>query len=162
MPIYSLDYFNEAWRLSSTCNMRQLWETEVNISRLTSSSILASAMSCSLPLPLAIFCASAIWFLTAYFPSSQSKASVFSGSMLTSALKSLRGNPSTALMLSCEPGCTTAKPPDTVICTVSLNSGSTVTFLVAICVKLLYLCALNPALLGSAYRRIACFHQTLQ
>jgi hypothetical protein len=31
----------------------------------TSSSILASAMSASLPLPLAIFCASAIWFLTA-------------------------------------------------------------------------------------------------
>ena len=31
----------------------------------TSSSILASAMSCSLPLPPAIFCASAIWFLTA-------------------------------------------------------------------------------------------------
>ena len=26
---------------------------------------IASAMSCSLPLPLAIFCASAIWFLTA-------------------------------------------------------------------------------------------------
>ena len=32
----------------------------------TSSSILASAMSASLPLPLAIFCASPIWFLTAY------------------------------------------------------------------------------------------------
>lgn len=34
--------------------------------------------------------------------------------MLTSALKSSMGKPSTALMLSWEPGWTTAKPPDTV------------------------------------------------
>ena len=33
---------------------------------------------------------------------------------LTSVLKSSSGNPSTAFMLSCEPGWTTAKPPDTV------------------------------------------------
>ena len=31
----------------------------------------------------------------------------------TSALKSSKGNPSTALMLSCEPGCTMANPPET-------------------------------------------------
>ena len=61
----------------------------------TSSSILASAMSCSLPLPLAIFWASLICDLTA------------------SSLKSSNGNPSTALMLSCEFGCTIANPPDT-------------------------------------------------
>lgn len=62
----------------------------------TSSAILASAMSCSLPPPLATFCSSAIWFRTA------------------SALKSSSGKPSTALMERREPGCTTAKPPDTV------------------------------------------------
>jgi hypothetical protein len=62
---------------------------------LTSSSILASAMSCSLPLPLATFCASCICDLTA------------------SSLNSSRGNPSTALMLRTEFGWTTAKPPET-------------------------------------------------
>jgi hypothetical protein len=63
--------------------------------KLTSSSIFASAISCSLPLPLAIFCASEICDRTA------------------SALKSSRGNPSTAFMLSTEFGWTIAKPPDT-------------------------------------------------
>lgn len=62
---------------------------------LTSSSIFASAMSCSLPLPLAIFCASDIWELTA------------------STLNSSRGYPSTAFMLRVESGWTTANPPDT-------------------------------------------------
>ena len=61
----------------------------------TSSSIFASAISCSLPFPLAIFCASVICDLTA------------------SILKSSKGKPSTALMLSSEFGCTIAKPPDT-------------------------------------------------
>ncbi len=36
-----------------------------SFNKLTSSSILASAISCSLPLPFATFCASAIWARTA-------------------------------------------------------------------------------------------------
>lgn len=82
----------------------------------TSSSILASAMSCSLPLPLAIFCASAIWFLTAYESLSVPRPPSSLNCRIaerTSALKSSSGNPSTALMLSDEFGWTTAKPPDT-------------------------------------------------
>jgi hypothetical protein len=57
-------YFNAACRLSRTCSCQHLprnWGAAP-----TSSSILASAMSASLPLPLAIFWASVIWFLTAY------------------------------------------------------------------------------------------------
>ena len=48
----------------------------------TSSSIFASAMSASLPLPLAIFWASAIWFLTAC----RASAKMFSYAMLWSYL----------------------------------------------------------------------------
>jgi hypothetical protein len=64
-------------------------------SPLTSSSIFASAMSCSLPFPLATFCASCICELTAC------------------SLNSSIGYPSTAFMLRTELGWTTAKPPDT-------------------------------------------------
>jgi hypothetical protein len=78
---------------------------------LTSSSILASAMSASLPLPLAIFWASAIWFLTACCDISY-YALDLSIMSSTSALKSSSGYPSTALMLRIEPGCTVANPPE--------------------------------------------------
>lgn len=44
----------------------------------------------------------------------------------TSALKSSSGYPSTALMLNFEPGCTTAKPPDTSITSVELLLGTVV------------------------------------
>jgi hypothetical protein len=71
---------------------------------LTSSSIFASAISCSLPLPPETFCASAICDLTA------------------SSLKSSNLNPSTALMLRTEFGCTIANPPDTVIFVSNLTS----------------------------------------
>lgn len=80
--------------LASSCSVRQV--PDMRAPRLTSSSIFASAISCSLPLPFATFCASAIWARTA------------------SALKSSRGYASTALMLRAELGWTTAKPPDTV------------------------------------------------
>jgi hypothetical protein len=47
--------------------------------------------------------------------------------MLTSALKSSRGYPSTALMLSWEPGCTTANPPDRKNCLLPPASSMTST-----------------------------------
>ena len=83
---------------------------------LTSSSILASAISCSLPLPLAIFWASAIWERT--FCVEGDGLALRRGQSTdrlepTSMLNSSRGKPSTALMLSWESGWTTAKPPDT-------------------------------------------------
>ena len=64
---------------------------------LTSSSILASAISCSLPDPDDTFCASEICDLTA------------------SSLNSSIGNPSVAFMLSTESGWTMANPPETVL-----------------------------------------------
>jgi hypothetical protein len=57
-------YFSAACRLSRTCCC-QCFPQNIYTTP-TSSSILASAMSASLPLPLAIFWASVIWFLTAY------------------------------------------------------------------------------------------------
>jgi hypothetical protein len=50
--------------------------------------MLASAMSVSLPFPLAIFCASLIWFLTAYSDISHSFDFDFIMFSPTSALKS--------------------------------------------------------------------------
>ena len=89
-------YFIDACRLSRTCSHVSTKVSLTLLQQLTSSSIFASAMSCSLPLPLAIFCASLICDLTA------------------SSLKSSNGKPSTAFMLSTEFGCTIANPPETV------------------------------------------------
>ena len=79
----------------------------------TSSSMFASAISCALPLPLAIFCASAICDRTAYQTIRSFYGQSFSNKP-TSALKSSSGKPSTALMLSSEFGWTTANPPETI------------------------------------------------
>jgi hypothetical protein len=58
-------HFNAACRLSRTYRYQHV-ASKYSGFPLTSSSILASAISASLPLPLAIFWASAIWFLTAF------------------------------------------------------------------------------------------------
>src|SRR2546423_105837 len=78
-------YFNAACKLSRTW-IKLGQQLRITAIRLTSTSIFASAISCSLPPPLAIFCDSLSCDLTA------------------SSLKSSKGNPSTALMLNCEFG----------------------------------------------------------
>lgn len=59
---YYAPYFREACRVSKTCGRVSIVPSARLAGRrkLASNSILASAMSCSLPLPLATFCASAI------------------------------------------------------------------------------------------------------
>lgn len=59
MSLEGLEHLYRILADRSFCSTKEAWIL------LTSSSILASAISCSLPLPLAIFWASAIWFLTA-------------------------------------------------------------------------------------------------
>jgi hypothetical protein len=80
-------YFNAACRLSRTCDWVSTSFSDL-IKMPTSSSILASAMSVSLPFPPAIFCASLIWFLTAYSDISHSFDFHFMMFAPTSALKS--------------------------------------------------------------------------
>lgn len=66
LPLFYTLYFRTDCKLSRTCKLLVSNSScKSGLCDLTSSSIFASAMSCSLPLPLATFCASEIWALTA-------------------------------------------------------------------------------------------------